>query len=337
MRYRLKLHEPVVKGVRRIGRGQIDQAAAALMGEDRDAGIHQARKCFKRIRALLDMVRPGLSDKAYRREDGRFRDLGRVLAGPRDIHVMRQTLERLQQQRDLGEARGVPSALRAWLASWRSQTGRASSDAAVHETQAALAEAHKAFALLRVRAAGFAPLVEGFCGTYARGRRMMTQAYRDGAVDETFHDWRKHVQRHWRQLQLVRNAWPEIIEPRIALASELSEIIGADHDLAVLIDFIRRNRAILGARAEVKALIRSARQEQAGLRAAAHLRGQRLYDLPPEALAQMIETNWAVAQQLSRHARAEKVVAGGPIQTSASVRSRAPQQMSESRGQLATC
>jgi branched-subunit amino acid aminotransferase/4-amino-4-deoxychorismate lyase len=154
-----------------------------------------------------------------------------------------------------------------------------------------------------VRANGLAPLAEGFREVYAGGRKAMKHAYRAGVDDEAFHEWRKHVQRHWRHLQLMRNAWPEAIAPRIDLASELSAMIGLDHDLAVLIVFTRRNRAILGARVEVKALVQAARDEQTRLRAAAHLRGQRLYDLPPRAMARMIETNWAVAQAMAGEAR----------------------------------
>ncbi len=306
MNFRLKLREPVAKGVRRIGLGQIDQAMAALAREDRDAGIHEARKCFKRVRALLDMSRPALSEKIYRCENRRFRDLGRVLAGPRDVHVMRQTLERLQQQRDLSEAGGVPSALRAWLETWRAQVKPDAGGGRSSEAQAALADARDAFAGLHLRSDGIAPLVEGFQNIYADGRKTMRLAYRNGVEDEIFHEWRKHVQRHWRHLQLFRNAWPEEFAPRIDLASELSELIGVDHDLAVLIAFIRRNRAILGARGQVAALIRAAEAEQSMLRKTARPRGERLYALPPKAMAQMLETNWKVSRTLAKETRAER-------------------------------
>jgi len=303
MRYRLQLDEPIADGVRRIGVGQIDRATNALAEADRDKGIHEARKCFKRIRALLDMSRPALSEQVYRRENRRFRDLGRALAGARDVHVMRQTLERLQQQRDLGEAGRAPAALRAWLDATRAAIIPAHGEMATAQARETLGEARAAFEALPVRADGLTPLAEGFRQIYAGGRKAMKHAYRTGVDDDAFHEWRKHVQRHWRHLQLMRSAWPETIAPRIALASELSDIIGLDHDIAVLIAFIRHNRAILGARGEVKALVQAAQDEQVGLRAAAHLRGQRLYDLPPRAMARMIEANWAVAQAMAGETR----------------------------------
>jgi CHAD domain-containing protein len=298
MPYRLKLDEPVVEGVRRIGVAQIDRAAKELARNDRDKGIHEARKSFKRIRALLDASRPALKPKIYRRENRRFRDLGRALAGPRDMHVMRQTLAKLAEQRGLGAAGEVPSALGAWLDAKQMQIGTPDSDAAVARAQEALAEAREAFANLPAKATDITPLIAGLSETYAGGRKAMKRAYRAGADDETFHDWRKNVQRHWRHLQLMRNAWPDVITPRITLASELSKLIGEDHDLSVLIAFVQSNRAILGAPAQVKALIEAARDKQAALRAAAHLRGRRLYALPPGAMARMIQINWEVAPEM---------------------------------------
>ncbi len=297
MRYRLRLDEPVAEGIRRIGVGQIDRAARQLTAKDRDTGIHEARKCFKRIRALLDMSRPALKPKLYKRENRRFRDLGRALAGARDIHVMRQTLDKLAAHQDLSAAGGVPSALRTWLDAKRAQIVPVDGDAAMRQAQEVLADARAAFAMLPIQADGIAPLAAGVREVYAGGRKTMKRAFRRGD-DETFHDWRKHVQRHWRQLQLVRNAWPEVITPRIALASGLSDLIGEDHDLSVFIDFVWQNRAILGPRKAVDALITAARARQADLRVAAFARGHRLYALPPGALAEMLSVYWTTAPEI---------------------------------------
>ena len=298
MRYRLNLDEPIAEGVRRVGIGQIDRAAKQLARKDRDTGIHEARKCFKRVRALLDMARPALKPKLYRRENRRFRDMGRALAGARDLAVMRQTLDTLTDERDLSAAGEVPSALRVWLNAKRAQLVPVDGDTALRQAQAALAEAREAFAALPVTSGGFAPLAAGMCDIYAGGRKMMNKAYRQGD-DETFHDWRKHVQRHWRQLQLVRDAWPEVMTPPIDLASELSDLIGEDHDLSVLVAFVRQNRAILGRREAVDALSEIARARQMELRKAAFARGRRLYALPPKGLADMLTVYWATAPEIA--------------------------------------
>jgi CHAD domain-containing protein len=303
MRYRLNLDEPIAEGVRRVGIGQIDRAVKQLARNDCDTGIHEARKCFKRVRALLDMSRPALKPKAYKRENRRFRDLGRALAGPRDIHVMGQTLDKLAEARDLSAAGDAPSALRVWLGAKRAQIVPEDGDAAMGQAQRVLRDARDAFAGLPVDAADIAPLAVGTRDIYAGGRKAMNQAYRQGD-DETFHEWRKHVQRHWRQLQLVRNAWPEVITPRIELASALSDLIGEDHDLSVLTGFIYQNRAILGRRAAVDALIDAARARQTALRQAAFTDGRRLYALRPRALEEMLIAYWRTAAE-ARETRAD--------------------------------
>lgn len=297
-RYRLNLDEPIAEGVRRVGIGQIDRAAKQLARNDRDTGIHEARKCFKRIRALLDMARPALKPKVYKRENRRFRDVGRLLAGARDIHVMRQTLDKLAAQRDLSAAGGVPSALRVWLDAKRARIVPVDGDAGMREAQRVLAEARDDFAALPVKGDTVAPLAAGLRDIYAGGRKSMNEACRQGD-DETFHEWRKGVQRHWRQLQLVRNAWPEVITPRIDLASELSDLIGEDHDLSVLIGFVRQNRAILGPRKAVNALIDTAQARQVALREAAFARGRRLYALPPGALEEALTAYWRTALEMA--------------------------------------
>ena len=69
MTYRFKLQEPISEGVRRIGLEQIEIAAAKLASKDDVAScIHDARRCLKRLRALLRLIRPGLAETVYRRE-----------------------------------------------------------------------------------------------------------------------------------------------------------------------------------------------------------------------------------------------------------------------------
>ena len=98
MTYRFKLQEPIAEGVRRIGLEQIDIAAAKLASKDDiAAAIHDARRCLKRLRALLRLVRPGLAEAAYRREAER-------LVGHRPAAV--------------GRARSATSCSRRWP-SWR--------------------------------------------------------------------------------------------------------------------------------------------------------------------------------------------------------------------------
>ncbi len=121
MTYRFKLQEPIGKGVARIGLEQIEIAEAKLASKDDiSASIHDARRCLKRVRALLRLIQPGLDDGLYRREAARLAGIGKLLSGARDLDVMRQTLSKLESRLDAMPA-GAPS---GWAGSRR--TARAS-------------------------------------------------------------------------------------------------------------------------------------------------------------------------------------------------------------------
>src|SRR5512138_742089 len=93
MAYRLKLKEPLLKGVRRIAGEQLGNAAARLKSDsDIETCIHEARKSLKRTRALLRLVRPGLGDARFREANARLRDIARGLSAARDRDVVRALL-----------------------------------------------------------------------------------------------------------------------------------------------------------------------------------------------------------------------------------------------------
>ncbi|NJM55271.1 MAG: CHAD domain-containing protein [Verrucomicrobiae bacterium] len=82
--------------MRRIGVAQIDAAIGHLHSDaDLAAIVHSTRKCMKKLRALLRMVRPGLSTGVFERENARFRDIARQLSDLRDSHVLVATLDAL--------------------------------------------------------------------------------------------------------------------------------------------------------------------------------------------------------------------------------------------------
>ena len=98
MAYRLKLKEPLTKGVRRIAGEQLGNAAARLEGgSNPETSVHEARKSLKRTRALLRLVRPGLGEADFRKANARLRDIARSLSAARDRDVVRALLKGLEE------------------------------------------------------------------------------------------------------------------------------------------------------------------------------------------------------------------------------------------------
>jgi CHAD domain-containing protein len=182
-----------------------------------DHDVHEARKALKRARAALRLLRPALGNNAYRFENRRLRDAGRALAPLRAPVTLLEALLLLEKGAKL------QAGLRKSLHSRRAMARRT-----------LRSDVTRAVGLIegsRSRAAAFAsndntekPLQR----IYRRGRKAGTTAKRDGSV-EAMHEWRKQVKYLLNALEMLR-AHPH----RAALADELADALGEDHDLALL-------------------------------------------------------------------------------------------------------
>lgn len=296
MAFRFKPSESVKKGVRRIAQEQVSRALAALQGarkERSDAAVgttavHETRKAMKRLRALVRLVREGIEPKVFRKVNDQAREVASVLAGRRDADVILATLK--------ATAPSLPEALATRLLS---KVPAASANGAHPNTgRAAINSAIKSLGELEADFRVIAPspnevelLIDGFEAGYRRARRAMAEALELG-TDEGFHDWRKYVQRHWRQLALLGLTAPDRHEVRIETARALSTELGRDHDLSIFMAAAANGQlGKLPARdlAVLKATVRRLQHES---RERAIKIGEGLFKPKPRQLREAVEKGW---------------------------------------------
>lgn len=298
MAFRFKLREPIVKDFRRIGAEQIERALGQLSaGVDIPKEVHEARKCLKRVRALLRLGREGLGEEVFQAENTRFRTIAGRLSSARDDHVVIETLVQLEATADDDEARAALRRARAAILQTRTAedtVGRAVDPATLSEVQAELTCALEGFRDLKLSPKGAPTLVAGLVRVYRRGRKGLLTAYATGN-DEDFHTLRKAVQAHWRHMALLTRLWPQMFSARVEAARELSQILGDDHDLALLKTRIAALDAEALSDVENDALLAliSARQDM--LRRLAKPRGIMLFAAPPKAHGRWIAALWDAA------------------------------------------
>jgi CHAD domain-containing protein len=266
--YGISFDEPSADAVERVRREQLQAAAEALEApEDPVEAVHDARKRIKKTRALLRLARPALKDKAYRRHNAALRDAGRGLSAARDADVLQETLQGLQQ-RFVGQ---YPEAFFALpdADAGGADEGEAATDTTAH-AGAFRALAHEAWTL---RDLSPDDLVDAYTRTYARGREAFERADRRPTVTN-LHDWRKRVKDLWYQERLLADTWPGVMKAQAKEAKALSELLGDDHDLAVLAERVQD--------AELLELIARRRAE---LLDEARALGRRIYAEAPKAFA----------------------------------------------------
>lgn len=301
MAFRFRLDEPIQKGFRRIGSEQIERALGELSaGVDLPAEIHEARKCLKRVRALLRLAREGLGAEVFATENRRFSNIAAQLAPARDDHVLSETLLKLEAAQDGEALRGILRRLRIALHAARSEASLVAADPAMlGPVTAELTEARDRFRQLSLKPATIATLIAGVERSYRRGRKALTAAY-ETDDDEAFHAWRKGVQAHWRHMSLLSRLWPALMDARVQAARELSQILGDDHDLSLLrvrIDALADNPLSASDTETVLGLVN---ERQDALRQVAKPRGHILFAASPKAHGEWLEALWSAAEAKAR-------------------------------------
>jgi CHAD domain-containing protein len=236
-RFRLGDGERVPDGVRRIARGQLDMSIERLKGdtdEDRGTAVHETRKSLKRLRATVRLARDGLGDEVYPRDNVAFRDAGRRLAGARDSQVLLQTLDALT---DRYPDEAPPERFERFKRTLVGQHGaaqrRLGEGAAVAEVLGELGRARARVGDWQLEPEGLDALAPGFKRIYQRGRRAYHAARQEPSTGN-LHELRKRAKYLWYAAQIVRPAAPKKMKRVARRAHELSNLIGEDHDLALL-------------------------------------------------------------------------------------------------------
>jgi CHAD domain-containing protein len=312
MAYRLKLKEPLVKGVRRIAAEQLANAAARLQGDsDPESGIHEARKSLKRTRALLRLVRPGLGEQQFRKSKERLRDVARMLSAARDRDVVRAHLARMTQpESPIAKAKPLiakaAERLRAAL-EHLPESGAADNGSRPRTPARNMAEAlveieavRGELAELGLHPASFETIVAGLTRSHRSGCKALALALANPDEEEALHDLRKAAQAYWRQMILVQQAWPEVCLARAASAKQVADLLGHDHDVALLESVLAGPEAQTLTRAERGALTRYCTARHAELRKAALPKAQLLFAERSERLGERMRYLWDASRRAAR-------------------------------------
>jgi CHAD domain-containing protein len=286
--FKLREGEPVPRGIARIVRGRIDHAIDELEGRtdsSPEEAVHEARKDMKKLRAVVRLVRPEIGDHVYRRENASFRDAGQELSGVRDADVMLATLGKLEHDIPAGTRRDLHHALEAHKARAAGGTRQQASVQVVD----ALSTARRRVGRWPLDHDGFKAVSGGLERIYRQGRRGF-RAAREEPTTENLHEWRKRVKDLWYHLTILRSAWPPVMDALADEAHSVSEHIGDDHDLSVLLAWAEEHAPASGAAIEGPVA-----QRRAELQADAFEIGARLYAEKPRAFVRQIERWWGSA------------------------------------------
>ena len=224
--------EHVSQAVHRLAHRRLEPALDALHAcsdDDLDEVVHDVRKRCKRVRALLRLVRDDIGKDVYRQENRTLRDAARLLSPVRDAAVLVRVHDGVVQ------AGGMPEpGLRITLVERHRELRRQVSDGnTLPKVRESLATVVARIETWPISDVGWDVLGTGLDRVYRRGRKAMAAAYEDPST-ESFHSWRNRVKYLRHQLAFLEDLWPDVIGGSAKCAHALTDVLGEEHDLAVL-------------------------------------------------------------------------------------------------------
>ncbi len=240
----LKNRESADEDIKRILDEQIDNAISRLetgFDDDFDESIHEARKCIKRIRAVLRLIRDDIGSDKYRKENFYFRDINRNMSDIRSITVNIETLAKLDSDESLdykaliGHFAGLKQKIIYKLCVEENRPA---------ETLEMLRRGRKRTGRILIKNKDYEILFLGLIRVFNQCLRYMNMAKNDPAAIN-LHEFRKKVKYLYYQSQVLEPVLPEeavIVTPKL---DKLADYLGEDHDLAELGDSLRGNPGIM--------------------------------------------------------------------------------------------
>jgi len=292
MAYAFVANEPLADAVRRILIEQIDRAIVQLEDVKQKPAkrIHDVRKRFKEIRAVLRIVRDPLGPQ-FAIENLWFRDAGRELSALRDSEALIESAVKLRQSVRAIRDKRLLSRARSVLTKRRDDSALVDIEPRIENLRAQLPVAKARLASIPDLDDRFSTIGRGLARTYSRGRRAFRDVS-DNPTNELIHEWRKRVKDHWYHVQLLRHVWPELMKPYDAIMSQLSSTLGDRHDLDMMRALVDADPSAFGSArsvARLVALIDSRRRE---LLTAALVLGSRVYAEAPRSWRARIRGYW---------------------------------------------
>jgi CHAD domain-containing protein len=296
MSFELKADESLPHGIHRMALKELEQIREFVGGHSKDSRddiVHEARKGLKKVRALLRLVRPAIGKKTYRRENTALRDAAKPLTDVRDARILIDTFDKIVELRGRSAAGHPFAAIRKELVGHQRRVRRRvlEDDKAFTVVASAVDRAlDRLEDWVRVHD-GWSSVGEGVERVYRRGRQAFAAAQQKPTV-EHLHEWRKQAKYLRYQMDVLRPLKPKALTPLARRVDHLGDLLGDDHDLAVLRRELAGDPARFGGPEALEPLLPRIDRRREKLEHDAVALGRRIFRDPPQILRRRLREYW---------------------------------------------
>lgn len=269
----------------------------ASTGQEKHESVHTARKCFKKIRAALRLVRDEVD--FYDEQNTFFRDLGRELSDVRDATSRLETVEKLRNHYDSKLYKNTFTELESALNHYRDKLANdvCREGEVLKEIAEKLKSKKEEVPHWTLDIEQFSELKPSVKRVYKRGKHRLTDCEKGGKTED-FHHWRKRAKYLRYQLKMLYAAWPAVLPPLEDELHEITDLLGEDHDLDVLKRWVQDQQFSFSQADEQELFEAISTHHQENLKKRALLLGERWYFQSPSGFTDRLEHYWEISKKL---------------------------------------
>jgi CHAD domain-containing protein len=210
-----------------------------------DLAIHEIRKSFKRIRALLKFS-PNYHQKDVENLVTEIKKLGKVLAPSRESNVNIQILERLSEEIQSVQSDKLTELKMLFAEEHKVILEDALKDRKVFmEIQVLVYDIERKILDWILHIEQQIDVREQICLNYEKAFNLFKQI-KKADQDSELHDLRKHLKVLMYQIEFVRNDQPRFFKLKYNELRKLTERLGESHDCSVFLNDLKQNDFDIG-------------------------------------------------------------------------------------------
>ncbi len=258
-----------------------------------DDSIHETRKNFKKLRAVIRLVRFEVGYDLYKKENILFRDTSRLLSGIRDAAVMAESVDYLRKKysNEIGKEDFKPIRKNLSLRARKVRTQFKKNKELIAAIRNILDKHIDEIRSLPIHKRSFKLVAPGLKLVYQRGLNARVKVQQNPSASN-YHEWRKRAKYLWYHIRILEDAWPEYMVLLAGKLSDLSDILGREHDLAELRDLIVRDRELLEDESSRNRFLNYLGQERLTLQSEAKTTAPFIYSESANQFVSRIESYW---------------------------------------------
>ncbi|MDZ7691274.1 MAG: CHAD domain-containing protein [Balneolaceae bacterium] len=239
MSYSISSDETIDQGIRRIYKTCLNETISGLSPpiQNLHEAIHNSRKSFKFLRALVRLLQEPMGQGTYARENQFFRDQGREISELRDLHVMSVVLQFVAREAQSVRPKDIEAGAKKLNHRETLLLESMEEEDRFKEIISALKQANHLLDEIPELSNSLAPLLPGLKNVYQKGKEAFHKA-KVTADKEDFHEWRKEVKYLLNHHQVLSNYWPPEVGVNGTSLLQLSDYLGEEHDLAIFDDLL---------------------------------------------------------------------------------------------------